>query len=575
MARVLLVSDAGYPYTPSSLMPDNGLASLAGALEDAGHEVRVLDFGTVATLTRLFPRRISRKVGPLARKLFVRGETLSWLEKLKFLRAGAALDRHQSREALRIARDVAREARDLGADVLGLKLWNGDGFAGSVTMARVAREELPAIRIVGGGPQVDYFGRHILDHTDAFDALVAGEGERTFPRLVEAMADGADWRTISGVVWRDGPTIRTNAPEAIECLEELPLPVYRRDVYPALDGDQKVKIGVVDESRGCPNRCAFCIHPIKSGGKWSLKRPSRVIEEMRRVMDEVGTRCFIYSGSNTSARVAVGIAEEILREGLDVRYGCFGHVRGIARADFDLLRRSGCQAIFYGLESASERILERAFNKAQDLPLAERVLRDTIEAGIVAITSIIFPAPFEDEESRAATLDFLRRVRPDSVPVTIPGMIPGTPWERDAGKYGFEKARRKDLWEYALTYKIKLLYPPSMWKPLPYRLNGKSSKQLFRECEKFIAELEREGILTNVPHEMVLMAEAEGRGDDLKTFRDRCRAAFLGGDADAIAQMVADVNRGVLPLSQARGAAASAASGGPGDGLARSGSQAC
>ena len=43
MARGLLVSYAGYPYTPSSLMPDNGLANLAGALLEAGHDVSIVD----------------------------------------------------------------------------------------------------------------------------------------------------------------------------------------------------------------------------------------------------------------------------------------------------------------------------------------------------------------------------------------------------------------------------------------------------------------------------------------------------------------------------------------------------
>jgi hypothetical protein len=41
MARGLLISYPGCPYTPSSLLPDNRLANLAGALIEAGHEVLV------------------------------------------------------------------------------------------------------------------------------------------------------------------------------------------------------------------------------------------------------------------------------------------------------------------------------------------------------------------------------------------------------------------------------------------------------------------------------------------------------------------------------------------------------
>ena len=558
MAKVLLVTFAGYPCTPSSLMPDNGLASLAGALADAGHQARILDYGTLTTLDRLFPQRLRKRVRPLAEKLFVEGRKLSLLQKARFIKAGMDLAAHQAREMEAIAREAADQAAAFGADFVGLKLWNGDGFTGSVKIAEAGGERMPGVGILGGGPQVDYFQRHILDYTQAFDVLVAGEGERVLPRLVDAMSRGEDWRAISGLIWREGRRIRKNPAQALDCLNELPLPAYDEETYPALAGDEKVKIGVVDESRGCPNRCAFCIHPIKSGGKWHLKSPARVVAEMRRLMEGIGTRYFIYSGSNTSARVAVEIAREVLRQGLEVRYGCFGHVRGIAAADFDLLRRSGCEAIFYGLESGSPRILRDAFNKPLQLPEAERVIRQTRQAGICAITSVIFPAPFEDEQSRAETLAFLRKVRPDSVPVTIPGMIPGTPWERNAAQYGFEKARRKDIWEYALTYKIKLLFPPSLWKPLPYRLNGKSSKQLFRECEDFIKEIEASGMLTNVPHEMVLMADALGEGEDLKGFRDRCRAQFLSGDAEGVAEVVRGINSAVRPRERRVAVAASA-----------------
>lgn len=577
MAKVLLASFAGYPYSPSSLMPDNGLAMLAGALLEDGHEVKVQDYGTVSYMARLFPAQLGRQVRPLARRLFVRGERLNYLDKLRFLKVGLQLERHESREIRRIAAELARRVEDYDADFLGLKLWNGDGFTGSVAMAQAVRERLPTVRIIAGGPHVDYFGEHILEFTRAFDVLVRGEGERTLPELIAAMETGRDWRSIPGLIWHEGERIRSTPVRAPLELDGLPLPVYDRDIYPALDGDEKIKIGVVDESRGCPNRCAFCIHPIKSGGKWAVKSSRRVVVEMQRFMREMGTRYFIYSGSNTSGKVAMDIADEILKRRLDVRYGCFGHVRGIGRpkgrgraddapggrfeqavgdgdrltsgrrgTDFRVLRESGCLAIFYGLESGSPRILEKAFNKPLALDEAERVIVRTKQAGICAITSIIYPAPFEDARSRKETLDFLRNVRPDSVPVTIPGVIPGTPWHTEAGKYGFELTERKDIWEYALTYKIKLLFPPSLWKPLPYRVNGKSSRRLFRECEEFIRDVESAGMVTDMPHEMVLMAHALGEDGNLRAFRDRCRACFAAGDVDTAAEMVRGINRAAL-----------------------------
>ncbi len=43
----LLVNYAGYPYTPSCLLPDNGLANLAGVLVRDGRRVKILGRGEI------------------------------------------------------------------------------------------------------------------------------------------------------------------------------------------------------------------------------------------------------------------------------------------------------------------------------------------------------------------------------------------------------------------------------------------------------------------------------------------------------------------------------------------------
>lgn len=50
MAQAVLLNAVDVPFTASSLMPDNGLASLAACLADAGHEALVWDLGTVKTV---------------------------------------------------------------------------------------------------------------------------------------------------------------------------------------------------------------------------------------------------------------------------------------------------------------------------------------------------------------------------------------------------------------------------------------------------------------------------------------------------------------------------------------------
>ena len=69
MAKGILVSYSGYPYTPSSFMPDNGLANMAGSLKRDGHETLILDFGTVDPLITHFPDEIGERIRTIYRKI--------------------------------------------------------------------------------------------------------------------------------------------------------------------------------------------------------------------------------------------------------------------------------------------------------------------------------------------------------------------------------------------------------------------------------------------------------------------------------------------------------------------------
>jgi radical SAM superfamily enzyme YgiQ (UPF0313 family) len=329
----------------------------------------------------------------------------------------------------------------------------------------------------------------------------------------------------------------------VENLDTLALPCYDAVHYPTIEGNRHLKMITIDESRGCPNECYFCIHPRKSGSVWRLKSPERLITEMKKIISETGASSFIYAGSNTPSKAAIANAKAIIDSGLKIQYGCFGHAKGIRKADFELLKASGCRAIFYGVESGSQRILDEALNKGNKVEEIRDILKRTKESGIYTIGSVIYPNPFENEASRKETMDLLLDTRPDSVPVQFPGLVPGCAWDEEAERFGFEVPKgRAYAMHYGLTYKIKLIYPPRFWKPLPYLLNGRNSHQLMAETARFAEDLRAAGLTTNIAHDMVLMADKMRMSPD--EFRKHSMAVFFTGDYARAKEMVETINAG-------------------------------
>ena len=133
--------------------------------------------------------------------------------------------------------EIINIVASLKPDVLGISayIWNAHKLQ---FIMESLRERMPAIIIVLGGPEASHNSEYWLGH--GADYVLRGEGEYSFPALLDALCDG---RPISM--------------ESVEIITE-PIDPYSQDFYDALDG----RIAYLETSRGCPFKCAFCL----SGG---------------------------------------------------------------------------------------------------------------------------------------------------------------------------------------------------------------------------------------------------------------------------------------------------------------------
>jgi radical SAM superfamily enzyme YgiQ (UPF0313 family) len=316
------------------------------------------------------------------------------------------------------------------------------------------------------------------------------------------------------------------------------MPVYDENVYPAMRGDQKIKIVVLDESRGCPYACAFCAQPLKSGHIRRLKSAGRIVEEMKHVRDRYGIRTFRYAGSSTPAKLMREVAEKIVEQGLDVNYCSYGHFREFAPDDAPLLKRSGTFGILFGIESGSQKVLD-LLNKRTTVEQIRTGVKAAKNAGIFVVGSVILPAPGDTEATMRETFDLLTDVRPDSVFIQFAGLYPRTPWANDPKRFGFD-VNSETYCRQVMNYKLKTLFPPSFWSPLPYRINGLRFRQFARITERFALRLERAGLVTQLTDDIAMVSSA--LGIEPREFKELTARAVWTGDWEKMAEIVATFN---------------------------------
>jgi radical SAM superfamily enzyme YgiQ (UPF0313 family) len=540
MARGILVSFAGFPLTACSLFPDNGLAVLAGALLANGHEVKVLDFNTIGTLRRWSSPERTRELASILPDLS-HGIDEALAERIFAI--DAAVEPDLLRIADLLAADIASEIERQRSDFVGFKLWSGDGFTASVRIAEELRRRFPQLKLFGGGPAVLYSGAVVLELTTVFDALVDGEGEEAIVGLARYAEGALDLASVPNLIVRHYGTISRTRRSRIADPFTFARPVYDPEIYPSLATDEQIKVFVLEESRGCPNGCAFCVHENASGDRWRTSDPRVFVEMASGIFEKFGVSTFRFGGSNTPPQLLDDISAIMISEGLRARFSGMLHATSVQHADIDRLARAGCISVFVGVESFHEPDLVKIGKRVTAQASRDAVLRCQ-GAGLVPGVSLIVPSPGSTPESlavnRAAALELCSRSRA-SLMVSVPALIPGTRWWNDRSAYGFDLKVSEDEYLAGLvTYKIRLTVPPLLWEPLRYTLDGRSFTACAAESARFQQDLAGEGVVLNVGIEAMLMADA--LGVSLHSIKDTLFRLFFTLDCDGIQRFANSIN---------------------------------
>jgi radical SAM superfamily enzyme YgiQ (UPF0313 family) len=220
--------------------------------------------------------------------------------------------------------------------------------------ARAVKNKYPGKAVVLGGGGPSPLARELCEKFDFIDAVAYGEGEGAIVDIARRGTKG--FKGVKGVVCREGGRVVVNAPRpAVKDLDALPLPAYHRMDF------KQYKVPTVITSRGCPYGCHFCSLSVFWGKKVRCRSIDSVMEELTLLSRRYGVK-YVFFGDATfimdRART-LELCRRLKAERLGLKWECL--VR-LDRVDEELMREmsaAGCEAVFYGLESGSDRVLKR------------------------------------------------------------------------------------------------------------------------------------------------------------------------------------------------------------------------
>jgi len=301
----------------------------------------------------------------------------------------------------------------------------------TIQMIAAARER--GCRVVVSGSDATDHPRRYLEC--GADAVLLGEPEASLAEIVTAWRDdaAAPLDGIPGLAFRDarsGDLTVTAVRSGARDLDALPLPAwdlvdadaYRR-AWRRTHGRHSWNVVT---SRGCPYGCNWCAKPV-FGRRYAQRSAAAVAEELRQLKADVGPDHIWFADDifGLTTRWISEFADEVRAR--DARIPFMIQCRAdlitptVARA----LALAGCEEVWMGVESGSQRILD-AMDKGttvDEVRCATRALRDY---GIRACWFLQLGYPSEQWEDVIATRDLVREERPDDIGVSVAYPLPGT-----------------------------------------------------------------------------------------------------------------------------------------------------
>lgn len=303
-------------------------------------------------------------------------------------------------------------------DLIGFSILYQHQIVFAALLAKLIKKQSKAKIVVGGAaisvmstPEKLFTIPIVTDKTNAsniflknlFDYLLPGEGERGLSSLCQAK-NSADLADVPNLIYFSSNTLQIN-PAAILELEALPHPDFshfKLDKY--LTPEPVLPLMT---SRGCPwGRCTFCTHH-HSYLKYRKRKTSDCVEEVRLLQKEYGCNVFYFYDEMIPASRFKQLAEQIIEQGLAIHYGAYAKPLQEFSPDLcRIMQQSGCRVLQWGVESASQRVLN-LMKKGTKIHEIENVLGNSTRAGIYNLVFILFGFPTETTEELQQTLNFL------------------------------------------------------------------------------------------------------------------------------------------------------------------------
>ncbi len=312
--------------------------------------------------------------------------------------------------------NVVRWLKQVRPELIGITALTM-AFPASIELIKAIKEWDSSIKIALGHYHPTMESKNIIHkYGDLVDYCVRGDGEFTLLKLCEHLDKNGVKNPIDvkGITFKDLNNKIVSTPDYplnIE-LDMIPFPdrklidfEYRWNFAGFEISSSKFTSAI--SSRGCPFACSYCACSKFAKRRWRPRSPENIVEELLIIEEQGYTEInFVDDNFTLQPKRVRKLCELIKKEKIDINWHTDGRVDQTSQEMLHWMKIAGCKSIWFGFESANQRILN-LYNKKTRVSQFNEAIRKTRKANIELIVGLfMLGAPTETLNEVRTTLNF-------------------------------------------------------------------------------------------------------------------------------------------------------------------------
>lgn len=302
-------------------------------------------------------------------------------------------------------------------------------FKRAILLSGELKRKYPDSVIVFGGIHPTALPEEVLTYKH-IDAVIRGEGENTLVEFYKCVKNKNSFTGLDGLSYRNNGAIVHNK-LALEMVSLDTLPAFPYHLFKS----KRYDLGFVVGSRGCPHRCIFCSNRVTTGKRYRYSSAKSIIQDLDWIdrhyfAENPGNRNVQFFDDNllVSKERIYELIDQIKSKGYDKKKVTFSFQARGDNVNYKLLQDlydAGFKGVFFGLETASERIM-KIIKKDETVSQCVEAVKMAKEIGFHVSATFIYGLPGDTHKDRMDCLRLSKELKLDMVRYNNATPYPGT-----------------------------------------------------------------------------------------------------------------------------------------------------